>query len=184
MSRQFRRALTLSVVAPVAIATPLIAGGAQAAVSQTAIAAPHCTAAQLKVSEGRIQGALGHIMVPIHFRNTSSTTCTLYGYPGAAGLKHGRQVVQAKRVASGYMGGLKQGNPIPLVTLAPHEQGTARIEGSDVTGPSGRRCKELTGLLVTPPNDRKSVHLKHSPPSCRLQIHPVIKGSSGTQGPA
>lgn len=177
MSHQIRLAFALSaVVAPFALATPMLAPSAVATTN-----APHCSFAQLKVTEGAIDGGLGHIMVPIHFRNVSNSTCTLYGYPGAAGLKHGHQVKQAKRVPTGYMGGLKQGNPIPLVTLAPHEEGTARIEGSDVPGPSGNRCKELTGLLVTPPNDMRSVHLPKSPPSCRLQIHPVIKGASGTQ---
>jgi hypothetical protein len=180
MSRQIRRAIALStVIAPVAIATPLLATGAQATG-----AAPHCRFAQLAVREGRSDSGAGHIMFPIHFRNTSHATCTLYGYPGAAGLnRKGAQVVQATRVKYGYSGGVKAGNPIPLVTLQPGQQGTARIEGSDVPGPNGRPCRELHGLLVTPPNDQRSAHLNDSPPSCRLQIHPVIKGSSGTQGP-
>jgi hypothetical protein len=172
---------SLATVPAIGVAASSAAAVNSAAASTKAVPT-HCTDAQLRVTEGHSVAVAGHIMFPIHFRNVSAATCTLHGYPGAAGLdKHGKQAVQAAWVATGYTGGLVPGEPIPYATLKPGALATARVEGSDVPGPKGKACKVLHGLLVTPPNDTAAVLLKHSPPSCGLQIHPAIVGSSGTQ---
>ena len=61
--------------------------------SPRANAPSHCREGQLGVHEGGAGAATGHIGIPIRFRNRSHRTCSLRGYPGAAGLnKHGKQV--------------------------------------------------------------------------------------------
>jgi hypothetical protein len=148
----------------------------------TGTSVAHCTDGQVRVREGRSDGGAGHIGIRIHFKNHSSVTCSVRGYPGAAGLnKHGRQVEQAKRTRRGMVGGLKPHHKIPTVSLAPGEVATAVVEGSDVPV-NNHRCRTLHGMLVTPPNDFTAVHVKHAPPDCDgIQIHPVIKGKTGSQ---
>jgi hypothetical protein len=144
---------------------------------------PHCGIHQLRVSEGSGDAGLGHVGISIRFQNRSQTTCSIHGYPGTAGLnKHGKQVEQALRTKNGYLGGVRPGHPIPTVTLEPDQVASALVEGTDVPSGHQKHCRVLHGLLVTPPNDRQSVHLKHAPPDCsRIEIHPVVRGKDGTQ---
>jgi hypothetical protein len=162
--------------------------GALAAVSPASpvnatSAVPHCQSHQLTVSEGAGGAGLGHVGYPIRLRNRSQATCSVHGYPGVAGLnKHGKQVEQALRTKSGYLGGVKPGHPIPTVILQPHQVASALVEGTDVPSGHQKHCRELHGLLVTPPNDHKAIHLNHAPPDCsRIEVHPVVRGKSGTQ---
>jgi hypothetical protein len=144
----------------------------------------HCRAGQLRVREGGAGAATGHIGTPIRFHNRSLQTCTLRGYPGAAGLnKHGKQVTQAKRTRRGFIGGLKPGHRIPTIVLHPGQVASSLIEGTDVPqGNQNKPCRELHGLLVTPPNTRRAIHFTDAPPDCsRIQIHPVVRGKDGSQ---
>lgn len=144
---------------------------------------PHCDIHQLRVTEGAGGAGLGHVGYPIRFTNRSQATCSVRGYPGVAGLnKHGKQVEQALRTKNGYLGGVKPGHPIPTVVLKPGQVASALVEGTDVPAGHQKHCRELHGLIVTPPNDRQSVHLKHAPPDCsRIEVHPVVRGKNGTQ---
>lgn len=161
------------VVAPVSLTFP---AGATTGI-------PHCGIHQLRVSEGSGDAGLGHVGYPVRFRNRSQTACSVHGYPGVAGLnKHGKQVEQALRTKNGYLGGVRPGHPIPTVILKPGQVASALVEGTDVPSGHQKHCRVLHGLLVTPPNDRRSVHLKHAPPDCsRIEIHPVVRGKDGTE---
>lgn len=161
----------------------LITPGTAAHSSPRLSAVDRCHAGQLRVREGSAGAATGHIGFPIHFRNHSDRTCSLRGYPGAAGLnKHGRQVTQAKRTKRGFIGGLKPGHKIPTIDLKPGQTASALIEGADVPVGNQKHCRGLHGLLVTPPNTRQSVHLTHAPPDCtRIEIHPVVRNKDGSQ---
>lgn len=143
----------------------------------------HCREGQLRVREGAAGAATGHIGIPIRFRNRSRRTCSLRGYPGAAGLnKHGKQVTQAKRTKRGFIGGLKPGHKIPTVVLHPGQVASSLIEGTDVPEGNQKHCRVLHGLLVTPPDDQRALHFRHAPPDCsRIQIHPVVRGKDGSQ---
>jgi hypothetical protein len=187
MSENIRRAVTVASTT-LAIGASLVAAAATTSCANANATTrfgvvSHCTYSQLQIREGRGLAATGHIGYRLHFRNTSSRVCSVRGYPGAAGLnKHGKQVTQARRTPSGFLGGLKPGHTPPTVVLKSGEVATAVIEGVDVNSHGGAGCPTLHGLLVTPPNDRKSVHLKFAPPDCaRIQIHPVIRGESGSQ---
>jgi Protein of unknown function (DUF4232) len=126
--------------------------------------------------------AAGHIGFALLFRNTGSTSCTLTGYPGVAGLSaSGEQVTQATRMANAYMGGYQGPPPPPPVTLQGGDTASATVQGTDVPSGNETTCPALAGMLVTPPNTSTSVHISQAPPDCGgLIVTPVVPGTSGS----
>ena len=149
--------------------------------TSTAVRAAACASSQLSISAGQSEAGLGHIGVPLLFRNTGPAACSLYGYPGVAGLDaEGNQVVQATRTPSGYLGGLTPGATTPAaVDVAPGQVASALVEGTDV--PVGTApCPQYPALLVTPPGATESVRVRATLPGCSpIEVHPVVPGSSG-----
>jgi hypothetical protein len=146
--------------------------------------APQCRSSQLALSEAHGGTGLGHSAVIILLRNSSTTTCTLVGYPGVAGLDSaGQQVAQATRMPNGYMGGLAPENRTPpVVTLAAGQTASAQVEGTDNPQGSQTTCPRLSGLLATGPNTYLSVRLPYAPGDCSgLEVHPVVTGNTGNQ---
>jgi hypothetical protein len=168
MTRKLIGPAVAAALAVAALALPAITG---------ATGVPHCTTSQLKVSLGQFSGGVGHGGYPIVFKNTG-TACSLYGYPGVDGLTAGgKPVVHAKRTLFGYLGGAHK---IATVTVATGRTASAYFEGlnSDLTG---KPCPTFSLLAVTPPNDTTSVRVKAGT-LCYPTIHPVVPGSSGSQG--
>ena len=120
-----------------------------------------------------------HIGVFVDFENTSSTTCTLFGYPGAATeTSTGRQLQQAKRTLRGVLDGLPTNQKAPTtVRLAPGDFAAAMVEGTDEQehGAAQAGCADTTPLLlVTPPNTTVPVPFRMSFGVCfRIEVHPV-----------
>jgi hypothetical protein len=118
--------------------------------------------------------------VIVDFENTSKTTCTLIGYPGAATVNAaGTQITQATRTLRGDLDGLPKGsNKIPAVALAPGHYAAAMIEGVDTrkAGAAQAGCAEtVPRILVTPPNTRIAVPFKVTWPACySFDVHPVM----------
>lgn len=178
-----RHATTTTTTAPSTSTTAAGVTTTTAAATATTAAGGHgCGFSQLAVSSSS-QGAAGHIGVVLVFKNTSTATCTLVGYPGVAGLDSaGQQVVQATRTPSGFMGGISGSTP-PTVTLAPGASASALIESTDVPTGNETSCPTYASLLVTPPNTTQSVTIAQSLPGCSgLQVHPVVAGTSGGAG--
>jgi hypothetical protein len=145
--------------------------------SLAAGATPGCANADLAVGVGRTGAGLGHVGLTIVFTNGSRHLCTLYGYPGVAGVdRTGRQVTQAVRTLSGYLGGSYTKT---TVRLAPGGRASALVEGTD--NPAGTAtCPVYPSLLVTAPNQTRSHVLAASMPGCsHLEIHPVVAGATG-----
>lgn len=149
--------------------------------TSTTALAPECVFGQLAVTSGYGAAATGHASDVLLFKNTS-TTCTLTGYPGVAGLNSsGHQVVQAMRTLNGFMGGVPTGESPPIVTLAPGQVASAIVEGTDVPIGGAVACPSYPALLVTPPNTPQSVTLNTGLPGCSgIEVHPVVMGTSGT----
>jgi hypothetical protein len=145
--------------------------------------AVECTLSMLKVEEGHNGGASGHRSMVLVFTNTGSATCSMRGYPGVAALNaSGKQIAQAKRTTSGYLGGLASGQP-PSVALAPGAKSSAMIEASAFDPDTGAACTPYAGLLVTPPDETHSARLPWPGDGCDdLQIHPVVPGTTGQAG--
>src|SRR5579862_983436 len=63
-------------------ASPPASSSAPAPSSSSAPAGPAaCATSALAISLGQSNGAAGSVIVPLEFRNTSSSSCSLYGYP-------------------------------------------------------------------------------------------------------
>jgi hypothetical protein len=154
-----------------------------------------CTSSQLAVSLDQPGAGLGHVGVTILFRNTGTVSCVLEGYPGVALLDQaGRQAAQATRTPTGYLGGLLDNTSTPpILTVAPGATASALLESTDVPTGNATSCPSYQSFLVTPPNLRVSVTLRlpshgadalSALPGCSPpQIHPVVAGSTGRQGP-
>ncbi len=114
-------------------------------------------------------------MVPILFKNISSRTCVLQGYPGVAGLNAaGQQVTQAVRTPFTHVGAPS------AISLAPGQTASAPVQGSDVPVGSATTCTSYPALLVTPPNETHSQRLAVTLPGCNgLRVGPVVAGTAG-----
>lgn len=137
-----------------------------------------CANGDLSVALGRSRAASGHVAVAIGFRNLSSSACSLSGYPGVAALDgQGRQVEQAVRSASGFLGG---SYTVRTVTVPVGGDASALVEGTDVPTGTKTACTTFAGLLATAPGQTRSHVLRLSFPGCSpIQVHPVVSGADG-----
>jgi hypothetical protein len=144
---------------------------------------PSCTDGQVIVSVLRTpetgEAGLSHGGVLLRFAPFGTPACTLYGYPGVAGLDAGgSQIMQATRTPSGYLGGIRGPQPSTVV-ITSLSAASALVEGVAM-GVDGRPCDRLAGLLVTPPGLYTSQEIDAVPPACGgLQVHPVVAGVTG-----
>ena len=117
--------------------------------------------------------------VIVQFVNTSSTSCTMHGYPGAAILDaSGHQLVQATRTLRGKVLGLPTSvSTLPTVTLEPGAVASAGIEGvnNQKPGTAQAGCDvRYPRILVTPPNTTIAVPFTVTWPACyTFTVHPT-----------
>lgn len=142
-----------------------------------------CATSQLVTSEGSSSVALSHVGHVILFKNQSSESCDMSGYPGVAFLDTaGHQAAQATRNSSGYMGGLAGSTTPPLLHVTPGETVSALVEGSDQPQGGAGSCPAYPAVLVTPPGQYQSVRVAGEWGGCYLAVHPVVAGTTGSQG--
>lgn len=150
-----------------------------ASIKPPSLAAPRCTTKQLTLGTGRPDGGgnggLGHAGLLLLFHN-SGAACQMGGYPGIDGLDaKGNVVAHARRTKSGYLASAE-----PADIIVPHGgASSALLEGSIGPSPSGPPCPRYSALVVTPPGETNSVHLRSEYPLCYLEIHPVVAGVHG-----
>ncbi|RPF33313.1 uncharacterized protein DUF4232 [Streptomyces sp. TLI_185] len=145
------------------------AGAAWSATAATATAAQGlrtCAVSDLYLSMGRKEGAAGSVYWPIRFTNTSTTGCTLRGYPGVSALDTGhRQIGPAAT---------RTGQAYSTVTLAPAHTVSAVIRTTN--GPIGGPClRTSTYLRIYPPASHQAVLVPASWTICSgiFQVGPV-----------
>lgn len=142
-----------------------------------------CKTGQLTISIGSTQGGLGHFGSILRFKDRGAR-CEMRGYPGVAGLtRGGKQVVEARRTPTGYLGGSVPGRAMRTVLLSRGQTGSALLEGRLGPTPGGPRCPSYNALLVTPPNDTHSVKIRSPFGLCYLEIHPILPGRLGGANP-
>jgi hypothetical protein len=139
-----------------------------------------CQGKQLKVKLGLGNGAAGTFYYPIQFKNVSSTSCTLYGFPGVS-FTGETYAVQVGPAAS-----RNRASPEHLVTLAPGKVASALIAVVDAQNyPSACGLTTASGILVYPPNLKTSVGLPYNGYTCVdakyhvLTVNAVVPGSTG-----
>ncbi|MGH9070319.1 MAG: DUF4232 domain-containing protein [Acidimicrobiales bacterium] len=110
-----------------------------------------CMVSQLSVSSGRSNAGTGHIGQVFTFTNTSSATCTMYGYPGLGMLNSSGQAITTNVLRTPSV--VVQPETPTTVSLAPGKQASFLLGYEDQTGFGNSTCPSSASLEITPPND-------------------------------
>lgn len=140
-----------------------------------------CTAGQLRVNVASGDNAAGHIGLLVVFTNTSTRSCTIFGYPGVSFVtRHGDQVNDpAQRVR----------RTPSLVTLAPNGRAHASLLLVNVNNYAGNPSCQATltaGVRVYPPDDTTALFASSPQWICDAkgtgvpQIYPVQAGAGNS----
>ena len=141
-----------------------------------------CASSSLDVKQGLGQGYAGGVYEVIDFTNTSSSTCTLYGYPGVS-LVSGPPYAQIGLAAKRNTGS----SPVKLITLAPGATANALLQIVDALNYPSATCgpAKATALKIYPPNQTAPIYLPSASEACSksvqiMNIGPVLAGSGGS----
>jgi hypothetical protein len=119
---------------------------------------PACTSANLQASLGGGAGAgMSQNHTGLQLRNTGSSACTLYGYPGVSWVR-GAQGLQTGAAA------VRQADPggsEGIVTLAPGALASAPLDIVDAAVIPPAECKPVPvrGLRIYPPGQKAALFL-------------------------
>ena len=119
---------------------------------------PACTSADLQVSLGGGAGAgMSQNHTGLQLRNTGSSACTLYGYPGVSWVR-GASGIQTGAAA------VRQADPNgteTTVTLAPGALASAPLDIVDAAVIPPSECKPVAvrGLRIYPPGQKAALFL-------------------------
>jgi hypothetical protein len=135
---------------------------------------PSCSPSDLKaaVSTGPGGAAAGSAYYPLNLTNTSSSSCSLFGYPGVS-------FVTAP--GGSQIGAPASRNPAikpSTVVLAPGQTGHVTLQVVDALNYSKSACKPVTAhwLKVFPPNQFGALYVKFSAQTCSARL-PASLGS-------
>ena len=149
--------------------------------SPTAAAAPACPTRSLGLKLGLGQDAAGSTYQVIDFRNISSVTCTLYGYPGVS-LAGGKPVTQI-----GLAAAESHATPRKLITLAPAAVANAVLQIAHAVNFPAARCHLTSAayLQIYPPNQTTPAYVHYSAQTCAKPVQvltiSVVQAGSGGQ---
>jgi hypothetical protein len=159
-------------------AAATLALGCLAAAPAAHATTPACGNSSLAVSATAEQGATGHGSFVLLFRNKTTHTCTLFGYPGLdAVTATGHVLAHARRTLTGFTGGSTQG--LQTIVVRPGRYASADVEWHNFNFATGGSCRFSYGVDATPANTSHTVFLKRSVSVCGLQVHPTVAGKSG-----
>ena len=146
---------------------------------------PPCPTSALKSSAGTGNGAAGSTYYPLEFTNTSSSACTLFGYPGVS-------FVTAAGSGGSQIGGAASRNPAvtsQLVTLAPGSTAHATLQVVNAMNYPEAECHLVTArtLKIFPPNQTAPIYVSFTAPACSghaksvhiLAVEAVQSGNGG-----
>lgn len=161
--------------------SPAASGGASAGSSPHAVGAAACATSVLQVKLGLGQGYAGGTYQVIDFTNSSSTSCTLYGYPGVSLVSGPSPYTQiglaAKRNST---------TPVKLITLAPGGTANALLQIVDALNYPSSACNptKATDLRIYPPNQLDPIYVATTAQGCSknsqvLFVSAVAAGSGG-----
>lgn len=144
--------------------------------------APACATSALHVAvpSGSGNAAAGSSYFPIQFGNTSSSPCTLYGYPGVSFVSAaGGSQIGAPATRNPTF-------PARLVTLSPGQTVHATLQVVDAMNYPAAGCGLVTAhwLRIYPPNQTAPVYVSFTAQTCSkakaiLSVQAVQTGLSG-----
>lgn len=131
---------------------------------------PACATADLKVTLGTPNGAAGSVYLAIDFTNTTSVTCSLYGYPGVS-LASGSPPAQ--------IGAAAARNPAiapSLVTLAAGSVAHATLQVTQAGNYPSGTCDPApaTTLVVYPPGQTASAAVPYTATGCKATAVTIL----------
>ena len=124
----------------------------------TAGGTPTCSVDDLAITLGQSQGAAGSVLVPLQFKNTSSSPCELHGFPGVSFVGHGNGT------QLGAPADWDTSQTIVPNTLEPGATVVAKLQVSQAGNYDPAECKPLAadGFRVYPPHSTQSAFVKAS----------------------
>jgi Domain of unknown function (DUF4232) len=158
------------------------AASASASASSAATSPTACATSALKITQSSPNGYAGGVIVTLVFTNTSSTSCTLYGYPGVSFLSSAQKQIGLAAKRSGT-------SAPKLVTLDPSGgTASATLQIVDALNFPATTCSPVKAayLKIYPPNQTASVMVANTSQTCSkpvqtLTINPVVTGSGGSE---
>jgi len=156
-----------SAAASSAPAAPTTASASSSSTAAPGVAA--CATSALKVTQSAPNGYAGGSYVTIGFTNTSSATCTLYGYPGVSlvSASYAQLGLSAKRVST---------VPVKVITLASGATASASVQIVDALNFPSTTCGPVKAayLRIFPPNQTASVYLANTSQICSKPIQTLM----------
>jgi hypothetical protein len=145
-----------------------------------AVASP-CTASDLTPAYLGSNGAAGTIVLGFALKNTGSTTCHTYGWPGVAFLSSGG--AQLPTNATRTSGDVVGSTPAAVLALAPGQEASFRMVASDMaTG--GGSCPTASALQIIAPNDTATMRVTVPGISAcgKATVSPMMPGATAFAG--
>lgn len=150
------------------------AGLAAAATTAAASSAPRCGNGSLAVTRTYVDSGAGHSWMALIYRNTTSHSCTVFGYPGLDAIgSEGHVLAHAARSLSGYGGGGRLGT----VTIRPNGYASAGVEWLNFNGRTSGSCRFSAAVNTIVANTTRVHRLSVSVSVCKLQVHPTVGGT-------
>jgi len=172
---------TTPATSPSAAATQASSPSPAPGPSSAGVAACATSALHVAVPSGSGNAAAGSSYYPIQFSNTSSSPCTLYGYPGVSfvGAVGGSQIGAAATRNSAFAA--------KLISLSPGQTVHATLQVVDAMNYPSGGCGPVTAhwLKIYPPNQTAPLYVSFTAQTCSkpktvLSVQTVQTGSSGT----
>jgi hypothetical protein len=140
-----------------------------------------CTASELTPSYLGSNGAAGTIALGFALKNTGSTTCHTYGWPGVEFLSSAGAALSTN--ATRTTGDVVGSTPANVLTLAPGQEASFRMVTSDM-GPNGSACPTASALQIYAPDDtvKMKVSLNGVAACGKSTLSPMLPGDSAFSG--
>jgi hypothetical protein len=140
-----------------------------------------CTASDLTPSFLGSNGAAGTIVLGFALKNTGSTACHTYGWPGVQFLSSAGVALPTGPTRT--TGDVVGSTPANVLTLAPGDEASFRMVTSDM-GPGGSACPNAAALQIFAPDDTTKMKLSlNGVAACgKTSLSPMLPGDSAFAG--
>jgi hypothetical protein len=158
--------------------------------THSASSVPTCSIRQLSVTSKGPIGAGGTDGGILQFRNISSRTCSLFGYPNVVAVGTGGSEIEATHVSNGMLGGwdwtgLTTAPKPPTVVLSNKSEVASDWYQYSENGPSGYKIFRASSLSVGLSRSTSVVDVRGSVFAAdgKMWITPFVPGNTGTAEP-
>jgi hypothetical protein len=171
-------------------AAPALAGASVSlrvlpAAAPDSVSWPQCAKSQMTINAAGTGAGLGHVGVLFTLRNTSTTRCRLYGYPGLQLLSSSGQALPTTVVRAATGAYLFPAVVPHWVSLPPGAVGSFDLQygdnpvGAAASEPYATACPAATQVEVTLPNadDHAVVPASMAPCGGQVLVSPVVPGA-------